>query len=83
MLLFPKTLCKLCFYQNKTFITEVPSLGIHFKGGEFLFIAHPLTGQQVPQLHLKDYGWASGAVVAVIASVKKRFVAELISLITN
>lgn len=61
----------------------MPYLGIHLKGGEFLFIPYPLRGQRGPQLHLKDYGFASGAVVAVIASFKKRFVAELVSLITD
>lgn len=74
-----------CITKIRHLTTEVPSLGIHLKRGEFLFIPNPVAGQQGPQLHLKglDYGFASGAVVAVMASVKKRFLAELVSLITN
>lgn len=70
-----------CISKIRHLATEVPSLGIHLKGGEFLFIPNPVAGQ----LHLKglDYGFASGAVVAVMASVKKTFLAELVSLITN
>lgn len=61
-----------CITKIRHLDTEVPSLGFHLKGDEFLFIPHPLAGQRGPHLHLKDYGFASGAVVAVMASGQSR-----------
>lgn len=66
-----------CISKIRHLATEVPSLGIHLKGGEFLFIPNPVAGLDY------GFGFASGAVVAVMASVKKTFLAELVSLITN